>query len=196
MRDAAIGKVRSVLSTRSKKSVDDPSLTPASVLVLVYAKDGAYCMLLTKRTEEVQHHKGEVSFPGGVRDPEDKNPQDTALREVYEEMGIKPEDVMILGELDDVITRTHFGVHVYVGTIPYPYPFHPNPVEIADVLEIPLSEFLHPRSLREEARWVDGTVAKAYAYAYGEHLVYGATAQIVSQFLEIFPSTSTVSKER
>ena len=126
MPDDPTDALKRVLSSRQKSSAADPSLSPAAVLLLLYPKDGEYCILLNKRSEEVEYHKGEISFPGGVRDPEDRDFQETALREAQEEMGIDSEDVTVLGELDDVVTRTGFAVRVFVGTIPYPYPFSPS----------------------------------------------------------------------
>ncbi|MCE2464196.1 MAG: CoA pyrophosphatase [Dehalococcoidia bacterium] len=194
MSDSTIeGMIGGVLSARKKVTVRDQSLMPAAVLLLMYPKDGKYCILLQKRTDGVEHHKGEISLPGGSKDPEDRDFLDTALREVHEEMGIRPEDVTVLGDLDDVVTRTQFGIRVFVGTIPYPYPFKPSPVEIAEVLEVPVVELMSPANRREEARWVDGRVSKAYSYAYKEHLIFGATAQIVTQFLELLPGTLELS---
>lgn len=185
--DPTIDAVRRALTNRKKSSVRDESLDPASVLVLVYPKDGEHCILLNKRTDEVEHHKGEISFPGGARDPEDRDFLDTALREAYEEMGIRREDVTVLGELDDVATRSQFGVRVFAGTIPYPYPFKPSAIEIAEVLEVPVRQLLDPANLREEVRWTEGGVTRAYSYAWGRHLIFGATAQIVTQFLGLLP---------
>ena len=196
MADATIEAVRSVLSARRRKSVDDPSLTPAAVFLLLYSKDGEYCILLNKRTEEVEHHKGEISFPGGGKDPEDADFLDTALRETQEEMGIRREDVAVLGELDEVVTRSHFRVRVFVGTIPYPYPFSPSTVEIAEVLEVPLNSLRDLRNRRDEVRWLNGKASKSYCYAYGEHLIYGATAQMLTQFLELLPNTLPFTEER
>jgi 8-oxo-dGTP pyrophosphatase MutT (NUDIX family) len=185
--DPTIESVRRVLSGREKKSADDESLVPAAVMVLLYRKDGEYCILLNKRTEDVEHHKGEISFPGGARDPEDADFRDTALRETSEEMGIDRADVTVLGELDDIATRSRFGVRVYVGTIPYPYPFEPSSVEIAEVLEVPVRGLLDPDNRRQEVRWMNGKTAKQYCYAFEDHLIFGATAQIVEQFLDLFP---------
>lgn len=193
--DSTIDTVRRILSNRRKKSVDDPSLMPAAVLLLMYPKDGQHHILLNKRTDEVEHHKGEISFPGGGRDPEDRDFLDTALRENHEEMGIKPEDVMILGELDDVITRSNFGVRVFVGSIPYPYYFRPSPEEIAEVLEVPVRELLDPGNRMVEARWEGGRVSTTYCYATGGHMITGATAQILTQFLELYPDGSGVMRE-
>lgn len=194
MSDSTIEEVIGrVLSARKKVTVHDQSLMPAAVLLLMYPKDGKYCILLQKRTDGVEHHKGEISLPGGSKDPEDRDFLDTALREVHEEMGIRPEDVTVLGDLDDVVTRTQFFIRVFVGTIPYPYPFKPSPVEIAEVLEVPVVELLSPANRREEARWVDGRVSRAYSYAHKEHLIFGATAQIVTQFLELLPGTLELS---
>ena len=122
--------IRKALSRRATLSVDDPSLTPAAVLLVLYAKDGEYCVLLNKRSEEVEYHKGEISFPGDARDPEDKDFLDTALRETEEEMGIDRKDVTILGELDEVVTTSRFHVKVFVGSIAYPYKFKPSAMEI------------------------------------------------------------------
>ena len=177
--------LQQVLSKRVKKNVTGSDLIPAAVLLLLYAKEGAYHVLLNKRSELVEHHKGEISFPGGARDPVDKNFLDTALRETEEEMGVSRADVTILGELDDIVTRTNFGVRVFVGTIPYPYPFKPSQDEIAEVLEVPLSVLQDPANLRQDARWVDGQLITSNAYACGEHLVFGATATILEQFLDL-----------
>lgn len=194
MADSTIEEtIRRVLSARKKVAVQDQSLMPAAVLLLLYPKDGEYCILLQKRTDGVEHHKGEISLPGGSRDLDDRDFLDTALREVHEEMGIRPEAVTVLGDLDDVVTRSQFGIRVFVGTIPYPYPFKPSPVEIAEVLEVPVAELLSSANRREEVRWVDGRVSKAYSYAYKEHLIFGATAQIITQFLELLPDAPELS---
>ncbi len=177
--------LQQVLAQRVKKSVTGSDLMPAAVLLLLYAKEGAYHVLLNKRTELVEHHKGEISFPGGARDPEDRDFLDTALRETEEEMGVSRGDVTILGELDDIITRTNFGVRVFVGTIPYPYPFKPSQDEIAEVLEVPLSVLQDPANLRQDARWVDNQLTTSNSYACGEHIVFGATATILEQFLDL-----------
>ena len=177
--------IRKVLAHRVKQTVTDTTLMPAAVLVLLYPKDGEYCVLLNKRSDLVEHHKGEVSFPGGARDPQDRDFLDTALRETEEEIGISHADVTVLGELDDVVTQSRFGVRVYAGTIPYPYPFKPSAREVSEVPEVPISVLLDPANLLPETRWVDGEFSTSYSYAYNGHLIFGATARILQQFLEL-----------
>jgi 8-oxo-dGTP pyrophosphatase MutT (NUDIX family) len=180
--------IRRLLSENPKKKVVDPSLTPAGVLVLLYPKDGEYCVLLNKRTELVEHHKGEISFPGGQQDREDKTLLDTALRETHEEMGIRPEDVELLGEVDDVPTSSHFLMSPFVGTIPYPYEFNPSEVEVEMVLEVPISTLMNDEAVRDEVRIVDGRLVNMPAYAYQGHLIFGATARVLRRFLGILDS--------
>ena len=175
-----------VLAERVKVDITDSDLMPAAVLIVLYAKNGSYHVLLNKRSELVEYHKGEISFPGGARDPEDQDFVDTALRETEEEMGVSRGDITILGQLDDIITRTNFGVRVYVGTIPYPYPFKPSADEIAEVLEIPISVLQDPTNLLQDARLVDGELSITISYACDGHVVFGATATILEQFLDIY----------
>tara|TARA_B100001013_G_scaffold333136_1_gene249875 strand:+ start:1062 stop:1649 length:588 start_codon:yes stop_codon:yes gene_type:complete len=178
--------LKQVLEERVKIDITDSDLMPAAVLILLYPKNGSYHVLLNKRSELVEYHKGEISFPGGARDPEDRDFIDTALRETEEEMGVSRSDVTILGQLDDIVTRTNFGVRVYVGTIPYPYPFKPSADEIAEVLEIPISTLQEPRNLLQDARFVDGNLDITISYACDGHVVFGATATILGQFLDIY----------
>ena len=187
MVDATIEAVKRILSSRQTKSHHDQSMMPAAVLLFLYPKDGEYCILLNKRSDDVEYHKGEVAFPGGGRESGDRDFLDTALRETFEEMGVRPDDVTILGRLDNVATRSRFEVRVFVGTIPYPYPYRPSAAEIAEVLEVPVQGLLDPANRREEVLWMDGHSSKAYCYVYGDHLIYGATAQIMTQFLELLP---------
>ena len=95
-----------------------------------------------KRSSKVDSHKGEISFPGGKRDPEDTTMLDTALRETHEEMGVRPQDVEVFGALDQTATTSGFCTSPFAGTIPYPYDFQPCEDEVAVVLEVPVSSLL------------------------------------------------------
>ena len=177
--------MRRALSHRTQKCVADASLTPAAVFLLLYPKNGDYCVLLNKRSQQVEYHKGEISFPGGARDSDDVDFLDTALRETEEEMGISRADVTVLGELDEVETRSRFRVKVFVGTIPSGYIFQPSAVEIAEVLEVPVTSLRDSANTRVETHWEEGAPVTSYAYAYNDHLIFGATARILRQFLGI-----------
>lgn len=163
----------------------DPTLTPASVMLLLYPTVNELCVLLTKRTSKVEHHKGEISFPGGSRDPDDRNSRQTALRETYEELGIVPDDIKILGELDGVATRTNFAISTFVGSIPYPYRFTPSKIEVAELLQVPLD------ALRDSQKASQGYFLgskhsdQQYTYIYKRHTIFGATARILTQFLDL-----------
>ena len=185
MEESATELIRRILTDYPKKTVVDSSLTPAAVTLLLYPKDGEYCILLNKRTDTVDDHKGEISFPGGRKDPEDKTLLDTALRETHEEMGISPGDVDILGEIDDVPTNTSYLISTFVGTIPYPYKFAPSEAEVAEVLEVPISTLMDHDSARDEVRVRDGELVNSVSYSYDGHLIFGATARILSRFLEL-----------
>ena len=190
MEHPAITAVRRILSQNPKKALFDPSLTPAGVMLLIYPAGGELRVLLNKRTESVEDHKGEIAFPGGRRDEADRTLLDTALRETYEEMGVRPQDVDVLGELDDVPTNTSYLINAYVGTIPPFYPFRPSEREVAEVLEIPIGELRDRSNLRDEVRIVDGGVVSRLSYAYNGHLIYGATARVLAQFLGLLDGVS------
>lgn len=185
MGETTLDLIRDALTRRNPITAAPEGLMPAAVMLLLYRKDDDYCVLLNKRSMTVEHHKGEMSFPGGARDPEDVDFEDTARRETYEEMGIARGDITILGRLDDNVTRSNFLVKVFVGTIPYPYEFRPSCHEIAEVVEIPLNVLRDPTSWRWDSRIEDSERIAVRSYGYQEHLVYGATAKILDQFLDV-----------
>ena len=185
MRAPAIETIQKALADNPKKTTDDPSLSPAGVLLVVYPKDGEYCVLLNKRSQLVEHHKGEISFPGGAVDPEDANLLATAIRETHEEMGVHPDDIEYLGDLDDVKTISNFLIHAFVATIPYPYDFKPSEFEVAEVLEVPISHLRTEASIRSETRLRDGVVRTSPTYVYNGHVVFGATAMVLENFLDV-----------
>ena len=190
MAPSPLDAIEKALASRVVGTLADASLTPAAVMLLLSQRNGEYCVLLNKRSEEVEYHKGEISFPGGARDPEDDDSLDTALRETEEEMGISRTDVRVLGRLDDIATNSGFGVNVYVGTIPYPYPFKPSALEIAEVLEVPINVLQDSTSIRVDTFWGADQTQTFYSYAYDGHLIFGATARILRQFLAFAPVLS------
>ncbi len=178
-------QIRTILSSRKRRVIEHPPFSHAAVLVPLFKKGGDCHLLFTKRSEQVKYHKGEISFPGGVVDEEDLELINTALREADEEIGLKKSDVQILGILDDIVTITEFIVTPIVGLFPYPYPFKVSEVEIAELIEVPLSSLLRGRCFSEKEIIRGGQEEVVYAYQYGKHTIWGATARILRQFLEI-----------
>ena len=185
MNDTFLTRLGNLLSSRPAKCLEGPDTSPAAVLLLIFPKEGDYYIHVQKRSHNLEHHAGEACFPGGTPKTEDKSLLHTALREAHEEEGIRPEDVTILGQLNDTPTRTGYAMKVFVGTIPHPYDFKPNPREVDEVIDVPLKVLQDPSNWREEARWQDGKINTSYAYAFGPHIIYGATAKIIREFLGI-----------
>lgn len=156
----------------------------AAVLVALIRQDGDYELLLTRRTEEVETHKGQVAFPGGMRDHTDDTIVDTALREAAEELGIPPGSVRIAGLLDDLLTPTGFVVTPVVGILERIPTLAPNAAEVADVFRAPLSFFADERNGRSERRNVAGKEYDVWFYDSGGHLVWGVTAGIIRILLK------------
>ncbi|MCD5413214.1 MAG: CoA pyrophosphatase [Dehalococcoidia bacterium] len=179
-------RIKQTLRGREKKRISDPVLISSAVLVPVYEKAGEYYVLFTRRTERVEYHKGQISFPGGRKDEGDRDLLATALREGFEEIGLRPEAVEILGELDDESTiSTRFVVSPFVGLIPYPYDFEINRGEVEELVEVPLAALRDKANFREEVVTDGGRTFMAYSYHYGDEVIWGATARILKQFLHL-----------
>lgn len=180
--------IKRILAEREKKVVlfSNKPLHPSAVLVPIYKKDGEYHVLLTKRTEELEYHKGQICFPGGSHHDEDDSLKDTALREAYEEVGIRPEDVEILGELDSMGTLTsNFLITPFVGIIPYPYEFTVSKHEIDELVEVPLSALTDDSNYWEETLSAEGVTGKASFFKYKDMVIWGATARVLKQLVEL-----------
>jgi 8-oxo-dGTP pyrophosphatase MutT (NUDIX family) len=154
----------------------------AAVLIPLYVREGALWIVLTRRTETVEHHRGQISFPGGAEEDADATPLQTALRETQEELGVEAEDVRYLGSLSPLTTVTDFYVEPFVGAIPYPYVFRPAEAEIAEVVEVPVAPLLDPRAL--ERRAFPGRDEPVLFYHHGSHVIWGATARMLKELLD------------
>ncbi len=183
-----IDQIQSLLSSRQRRVIEHPPFSHAAVLVPLFQKEGDCHLLFTKRSEQVKYHKGEISFPGGVVDEEDTELVNTALREAFEEIGLKESDVQIIGVLDDIVTITEFIVTPIVGLFPYPYPFKVSEVEIAELIEVPLASLLDEDCFSQSEIFRGGQNEIICAYRYREHTIWGATARILKQFLDIISS--------
>jgi len=178
-------RLRAILAGRSRRVCEDPALRCAAVLVPLLLKNDEWHVLVTQRTNEVPHHKGQISFPGGACDKEDADILATALRETYEEIGVPPLAVDVLGLLDDMFTSSHFVITPVVGVIPYPYPCRLNPVEVEATVEVPLSFLRDPAHLRTEQVEFEGSPMELLFWDYGAYTIWGATARILKGFLEL-----------
>ena len=180
-----LSMVKDHLQDIDRKPLANSKGTLAAVALLLFEKEGSYNIVFNKRSQQVEHHKGDIAFPGGVFDEGDRNAEATALRETWEEMGILQQDVAILGQLSEIETRSNFRVVPFVGTFPYPYNYTTNPVEVAEVIEVPVDHLLDPSNYRVEREEVDGEPWLEHFYTYREHVIYGATARMLYQFLTL-----------
>ena len=166
----------------------DDSLWPAAVLVLVYEHNGRHHVVFQKRTDRVDAHKGQISFPGGGQDPEDKGDLvRTAVRETHEEIGVHPDHIDILGQLDDIKTISNFAVTPYVGWLShYPYEWTFSDDEVAYLLEVPVDHLRHPDTYVPDRRLVNGVHREMPAYQWKDDLIWGATARMLTNFLDLW----------
>ncbi len=174
------------LKSNNKRSINPRRFIPSAVLMPIYMRDGELHIVFTKRTTKLKEHKGQISFPGGKYSKRDLNLLSTALRECKEEIGVEKRHVKILGELDDIITVTGYLISPYVGLIPYPYKFKTSVNEVEEIISVPVSELLEPKNFRvEKSIKVNGKTFPVYYFFYQENIIWGATARILKQFLEL-----------
>jgi 8-oxo-dGTP pyrophosphatase MutT (NUDIX family) len=194
-------QIQAILAGRVRSKVEDPSLICAAVLIPLLSKGGEWHVLVTQRTQHVEHHKGQISFPGGACEPVDADLRATALRETFEEIGVPPESVEILGALDDFVTITDFVVTPFVGVIPHPFAYHLNGREVDAAIEVPLSYLRDRAHLRTEQREFRGRVHDVLFWDYssvphGEVVIWGATAQMLKSLLDVVPEHLWEGKNR
>jgi 8-oxo-dGTP pyrophosphatase MutT (NUDIX family) len=162
------------------KATDVHRARTAAVLVPIIAHPGALSVLFTQRTAHLKAHSGQVSFPGGRAEPGDASPEDTALRESEEEIGLPRDRVEVLARLPEYFTRTGFRVTPVVGLIEPPLQLSPDPGEVESVFEVPLAFLLDTRNHQRHTREFQGTTVGYYAMPYstveGERYIWGATA--------------------
>ena len=182
-------RLRQALSQRQKRRITDANRVLSAVLVPIYQKQGEYYILFTQRTEKVKDHKGQISFPGGAYEEKDGRLVNTALREAAEEIGLMPGDAEVLGELDDTATiGSGYIISPFVAAIPWPYQFKLDEWETDEIIEVPISALLDKDCVRQETDVLDGQVIPAYFYHYQGKVIWGATARILNQFLDILVS--------
>ena len=163
---------------------DETRLKCAAVLVPLVWQDNEWHLLFTRRTDKVESHKGQVSFPGGACDDGEATPEETALREAQEEIGIESEDVRVLGRLANLITITYFRVTPVVGVVKWPAVFRVGEHEVARVFTIPLGWLANASNRWQFER--PGTKRTLIAYhPYDGELLWGATARIAMDFLNV-----------
>lgn len=184
-------RLRDILAERTPLIVPpDPTRRQAAVLLPLFHRAGDYHLVFTKRTDTLKHHKGQVSFPGGTFERIDGDLLGTALRESYEEVGIQPEHVTVMGRLDDLPTfSTNFVIAPFVGVIPHPYPFRPNPLEVAFIFDVPLAVLADPTVSRTYTRArQDGATILDHEFHVAGQVIWGATARILQHFLQVIQS--------
>lgn len=161
-----------------------PDARPAAVLVPLYVRERELWTLFTKRSEAVESHKGQVAFPGGLEALDDASPWETAVRETEEEIGVPRKAVLPIGTLPEVTTLTGFRIRPFVGAIPYPFDFRHDPREVESVIEMPLRVLMGPTLVEERGVEWKGRSIPMPVYHVKGHVVWGATAFLLSSLLE------------
>lgn len=180
-------RLKHALSQRQKHRIVDASRVPSAVLIPIFNKEGEYYILFTKRTERVKDHKGQISFPGGAYEEQDETFLNTALRECVEEIGLDTEVIEVLGALDDIPTiTTDYLISPFVAAIPWPYQLKVDPIEVEEIIEVPISALLDKNCLHQETDPLNDGRVFGYFYYYNKRIIWGATARILTQFLDIW----------
>ena len=169
------------LRSAAAAGLRDRPLVLAAVLVPLLPEDspGGGGVLLTKRTSHLATHAGQVAFPGGRIDPDDPSPEAAALRETWEEIGVPPESVELLGRLPDYVTGTGYSVSPVLGVLSPGQRFRPSPDEVAAVFTLPLATLLDPSAPERRRAEFRGRTREFWVWPHTEHYIWGATAAIL-----------------
>jgi 8-oxo-dGTP pyrophosphatase MutT (NUDIX family) len=181
-RESWILALRARLASPPPRRLAASDLRQASVLVPLYVDVGELWTVLTKRTDTLPTHRGQIAFPGGGRDLKE-DPWAAAIRETQEEIGLDPKVVLKLGILDEVESPAGFRVIPCVGAIPYPYKATPNEAEIAEVFSLPLTAFANPQLVEERGVIINGQKRDILIYHVGNRQIWGLTARILQNLL-------------
>jgi len=182
------------------KFFKEPS-RPAAVLIPFLKIDKTWHILFTRRTDTLPEHSGQVAFPGGGSEPEDKSPEATALRETYEEIGLAPENVQILGKLNTLQTISNYCITPVVGVIPWPYLFQLELTEVSWIFTIPLAWLANPTHYEIRHRALPSPfppIPVVYFQHYDGELLWGVSAQITLNLLvalELIVDKSMITNE-
>jgi 8-oxo-dGTP pyrophosphatase MutT (NUDIX family) len=160
---------------------------PAAVLIPLFHDAGQWHVLLTERTHLMEDHKGQVAFPGGRAETHDADRVDTALREAEEEVGLKREHVTVLGQIDELLTVSQYRITPVVGVFPWPYAFTLSKTELSEVFTVPLRWLAEPANLevRQREPPIPGRPIAVYYFRYPGHTIWGVTARIILNLLDI-----------
>jgi len=160
----------------------------AGVMLLLYRRRRSWHMVLIRRPSTVLYHKDQISFPGGQLE-QGENFEQAALRETWEELGVHSDQIRIIGSLTPLyIPPSNFCIYPVVAAAGGTLSFKPHPEEVAEIIEVPLGHFLDARSLRRETWTIGGQPVDVPFYAFKGHKIWGATAMVLAEFLEIFES--------
>mgnify|MGYP001826779239 FL=1 len=163
----------------------DSADVPQAAVLVALTDENQPRVLLGRRAAHLQHHPGEVAFPGGKREVEDASPWVTARREAHEEVGIAERDVLAVGELSPLMTRTGFEVHPCVAMVPANPRLIVDSGEFDSVFMLPLESFADPAAFRLETL-VDGNVQRQVAhYTVGDDTIWGVTATVLAQLVNV-----------
>ena len=191
--------IREALNSRKPKRILDPppDYRHAGVLIPLLAEEDGHKVLFTKRANTVEHHKGQFSFPGGAVDEEDNSVEETALRESNEEIGLLREQVEILGRIDDVFTiASSFVVHPFVGLVSAPYDFTLQEIEVKRLIKIPWDTLIENNLEKKTYDVVsENKTYQTPAFEYNGDVVWGATAWMMTNFIEILKHKSSLPKQ-
>ena len=155
------------------------SLKPAGVLIPVRQIRGQLSVLLTRRSAELKHHAGQISFPGGRMEPDDSDIGVTALRETHEEVGIAPSSVSVLGHLEPMPTITGYAVTATIGLVAEGTMIEVDRSEVELAFDVPLDFLLDPANAKQGERTYNGRVIPIVEFQYAEHRIWGATANML-----------------
>jgi 8-oxo-dGTP pyrophosphatase MutT (NUDIX family) len=183
--DELAERTRQRLAARRRRMLEPGPLVPAAVLVPIIDRGGP-SLVFAKRTDRVGHHRGQIGFPGGIVARSDASFLDTALRECEEEIGLPRAAVEPLGTLDDTETvATQFVITPFVGRVRAPVAWQPDGQEIERVIEVPWTVLNDPATFREETWERNGVARPVYFFDYEGETIWGATARILKQYLEL-----------